>query len=88
MISPLCCSGLLSVRNVSLNATNAVHAYSTVKSMVENAESLGGDAHGILNTTFHSVSVSRISLQYFAKCLYPSKYSMFHCLKPKFHVRS
>ncbi|KAJ6662205.1 hypothetical protein lerEdw1_012672 [Lerista edwardsae] len=46
-------SGLFNVRNVSLNATNAVHAYSTVKSLIENTESLAGDAHGIVTKPMH-----------------------------------
>ncbi|XP_060099959.1 laminin subunit alpha-1 [Heteronotia binoei] len=41
-------SGLSNVRNVSLNATNAIHAYSTIKSLTENAESLADDADRII----------------------------------------
>ncbi|XP_042299087.1 laminin subunit alpha-1-like isoform X2 [Sceloporus undulatus] len=51
-------NGLLDVRNVSLNATNAVHAYSTIKSLIENAESLAGDAY---RTVTESVPVSKES---------------------------
>nr|XP_060631057.1 laminin subunit alpha-1 [Anolis sagrei ordinatus] len=46
-------TGLLNVRNVSLNATNAVHAYSTIKGLVENAESLVADAHRIVTEPEH-----------------------------------
>ncbi|XP_033010826.1 laminin subunit alpha-1 [Lacerta agilis] len=41
-------TGLLNVRNVSLNATNAVSAFSTVKSLIESAASLAGDADRIV----------------------------------------
>ncbi|XP_077208858.1 laminin subunit alpha-1 isoform X1 [Paroedura picta] len=41
-------SGLSDVRNVSLNATNATHAYSTIKSLTENAENLADDADRIV----------------------------------------
>ncbi|KAL8182297.1 UNVERIFIED_CONTAM: hypothetical protein K2H54_051811 [Gekko kuhli] len=41
-------SGLSNVRNISLNATNAVQAYSTIKSLTENAESLADDADRII----------------------------------------
>uniref|UniRef100_A0ABM5GDG7 Laminin subunit alpha-1 isoform X1 n=1 Tax=Pogona vitticeps TaxID=103695 RepID=A0ABM5GDG7_9SAUR len=47
-------SGLLNVRNVSLNATNAVHAYSTIKSLVENAELLAADSSGIVTESMNA----------------------------------
>ncbi|XP_008118175.2 laminin subunit alpha-1 isoform X1 [Anolis carolinensis] len=46
-------NGLLNVRNVSLNATNAVHAYSTIKGLVENAETVLGDARRIVTEPEH-----------------------------------
>ncbi|XP_053105976.1 laminin subunit alpha-1 isoform X2 [Hemicordylus capensis] len=46
-------SDLLNVQNVSLNATNAVHAYSTIKSLIENAESLADGAYGIVTESGH-----------------------------------
>ncbi|XP_062987367.1 laminin subunit alpha-1 [Elgaria multicarinata webbii] len=46
-------SGLLNVRNVSLNATNAVDAYSTIKSLIENADSLASDAYRIVTESMH-----------------------------------
>ncbi|KAH0617809.1 hypothetical protein JD844_016413 [Phrynosoma platyrhinos] len=46
-------NGLLNVRNVSLNATNAVHAYSTIKSLIGNAESLAGDAYRTVTESVH-----------------------------------
>uniref|UniRef100_A0A670YJF6 Laminin subunit alpha-1 n=1 Tax=Pseudonaja textilis TaxID=8673 RepID=A0A670YJF6_PSETE len=53
-------SGLLNVRNVTVNVTNSVHVYSTVKNLVESAENLASDVTKIVYEPIHVV-ISRIA---------------------------
>ncbi|KAM3839038.1 laminin subunit alpha-1 [Vipera latastei] len=41
-------SGLLNVRNVTVNVTNSVHVYSTIRNVVESAENLASDVTKII----------------------------------------
>ncbi|KAG8133482.1 hypothetical protein E2320_011294 [Naja naja] len=46
-------SGLLNVRNVTVNVTNSVHVYSTIKNLVESAENLASDVTKIVYEPIH-----------------------------------
>ncbi|XP_058033280.1 laminin subunit alpha-1 [Ahaetulla prasina] len=46
-------SGLLNVRNVTVNVTNSVHVYSTIRNLVESAENLASDITKIIYEPIH-----------------------------------
>lgn len=50
-------SGLLKVRNVTLNTTAAVYSHSSVKSVIEITESLADDASRVVNAPLDFVSI-------------------------------
>uniref|UniRef100_A0A8C6Y3U8 Laminin subunit alpha-1 n=1 Tax=Naja naja TaxID=35670 RepID=A0A8C6Y3U8_NAJNA len=51
-------SGLLNVRNVTVNVTNSVHVYSTIKNLVESAENLASDVTKIVYEPIHVVNTN------------------------------
>uniref|UniRef100_A0A8D2L172 Laminin subunit alpha-1 n=1 Tax=Varanus komodoensis TaxID=61221 RepID=A0A8D2L172_VARKO len=72
-------SGLLNVRNMSLNSRNAVHVYSAIKSMTESADGLAKDAYRIMAEALHGVRAAlKIEAQHCCKnILYLSSYAVF-----------
>ncbi|EMP33411.1 Laminin subunit alpha-1 [Chelonia mydas] len=55
-------SGLSNVRNVSLNATNAVHAHSSITNLIEKTENLADDASRVITNPLDSPEESLDSL--------------------------
>ncbi|XP_038249040.1 laminin subunit alpha-1 [Dermochelys coriacea] len=55
-------SGLSNVRNVSLNATNDVHAHSSITSLIERTENLADDASRVITNPLESPEESLDSL--------------------------